>query len=195
MAEQVIVCMRSLPQGKAREVSALGHRLAGALWGCCWTAPSSSFLRVGCAWQRRRVVDQCGRGRTALSRSAIPGRQRWQRSAGCESASISSLPVGRICGWRAECLPRMNSDGFLSGCRRAHRTLLRGCGHCGRPMPNGLAWGLRALPGATNLSGRWNLQSMRREKSGAATAFARRDVCGWGSICSLSCCRRRWARS
>ena len=28
MAEQVIVCMRSLPQGTAREVSALGHRLA-----------------------------------------------------------------------------------------------------------------------------------------------------------------------
>ena len=28
MAEQVIVCLRSLPQGKAREVSALGHRLA-----------------------------------------------------------------------------------------------------------------------------------------------------------------------
>ena len=38
MAEQVIVCMRSLPQGKAREVSALGHRLAwralGLLLGC-----------------------------------------------------------------------------------------------------------------------------------------------------------------
>ena len=84
---------------------------------------------------------------------------------------------------------------FLSSCSRAYRTLLRGCGHCGRPMPNGPAWGLRALPGATNLSSRWNLQSMRREKSGAATAFARRDVCGWGSICSLSCCRRRWARS
>ncbi len=38
MAEQVIVCMRSLPQGTAREVSALGHRLAwralGLLLGC-----------------------------------------------------------------------------------------------------------------------------------------------------------------
>ena len=95
-------------RGRPGRSAPWGTALPGALWGCCWAAPISSFLRVGCAWQRRRVAGQCGGGRTALSRSATPGRQRQRRSAGCESASISSLLGGRICGWRAECLPRMN---------------------------------------------------------------------------------------
>ena len=50
MAEQVIVCMRSLPQGTAREVSALGHRLAwralGLLLGCAEQQLFESGVRL-----------------------------------------------------------------------------------------------------------------------------------------------------
>ena len=90
MAEQVIVCMRSLPQGTAREVSALGHRLAwralGLLLGCAEQQLFESGVRLAKEESGRPVwtgsdcfVSISHTGTTA------PGANR-HRSRACRSA-------------------------------------------------------------------------------------------------------------
>ena len=94
MAEQVIVCMRSLPQGTAREVSALGHRLAwralGLLLGCA---------EGGQGILQRRFSRQLTEGLGALLGGAaepVSAPEDWRPVWAGEFPGLA-LPEGALC--------------------------------------------------------------------------------------------------